>query len=188
MNEIGWMALVTAGAAGGVISLRRSWRSRGDVSIPSKALGWLAIAASFALASATLGTARGLFIAFALTALAALVIVGSGYELRKARRRKNRSLAPEPVERPTTWWRSTLRWLLAGPIGMVAAMGIGIFYAAWTGGDEQTRLVIGGLCTPVVWGACMAWTLADSRILRATAVLFGVIAFGFGLSILKGFG
>jgi len=32
----------------------------------------------------------------------------------------------------------------------------------------------------------MAWTLADSRILRATAVLVGTAIVGFGAAMLKG--
>ena len=36
---------------------------------------------------------------------------------------------------------------------MVAAMGVGICYAVWVPGEAQTRLLIGGLIVPVVWGA-----------------------------------
>lgn len=187
MSEPLWMAVIGAGSATGAFALRQSWRSRGRANMPWKAIGWLLLALTFLLASATLGPMRGLFVAFAIASVAALIVVASGFELRPARGGRNRSLAPEPVERPSTWWRGTLRWLLALPIGMVAAMGIGIFYSAWTGGADQTRLVIGGLLVPVVWGGCMAWTLADNRILRALAFLVTVIAFGFGLSILKGF-
>lgn len=188
MSEPVWMALTAAGAAAGVLALRRSWRARGDGGGGWKALGWLALALTFAMAAATMGAMRGLFAAFAIVSAVAWVVVASGLEVREARKRNgNRSLAPEPIERPSNWWRGTLRWLLAGPIGMIAAMGIGIFYSTWTGGAPQTRLVVGGLLVPVVWGACMAWTLADNRILRATAVLTGVTLFGFGLSILKGF-
>ncbi|MBP7340550.1 hypothetical protein, partial [Niveispirillum sp.] len=74
-----------------------------------------------------------------------------------------------------------------GPIGMIAALAIGIAYAVWVPGAAQTRLVVGGLLVPVVWGAAMAWTLADNRIIRATAVLVGTALVGFTASILKGF-
>ncbi len=182
-----WMTLVGAGGGAGAAALSRSWRTRGSGRVPWTALGWLAFAAAMALAVATLGAGRGVFVAFSLISIAAWIVVACGLEIRQVRRRKSRSLAPEPVERPSTWWRGTLRWLLAGPIGLFAAMGIGIFYLTWTGGADQTRLVIGGMIVPVVWAACMAWTLADNRILRATAFLIGVIVFGFGLSMLKGF-
>lgn len=70
---------------------------------------------------------------------------------------------------------------------MIASMAIGIAYAALMPGEQQTRLVIGGLIVPVAWGGAMAWTLADDRILRATAVLFGVAIAGFTAAIVKGF-
>jgi hypothetical protein len=118
----------------------------------------------------------------------ALGVVASNYTVRQAKARAAReSLAPEPSDRATTRWRETLRWLLAGPIGMVAAMGVGIAWAALVPGEQQTRLVVGGLIVPVVWGGCMAWTLADNRIIRATAVLVGVAVVSFGAAILKGF-
>ena len=66
-------------------------------------------------------------------------------------------------------------------------MAIGIAYAALVPGEPQTRLVIGGLIVPVIWGGAMAWTLADDRILRATAVLVGAAVIGFAAAILKGF-
>ena len=56
----------------------------------------------------------------------------------------------------------------------------------WAPGEVQTRLLIGGLIVPVAWGGAMAWTLADSRILRATAVLVGTSVAGFGLAMLRG--
>jgi hypothetical protein len=84
-------------------------------------------------------------------------------------------------------WRTTLRWLLAGPLGMIAAMAVGICYAVWVPGEPQTRLLIGGLIVPLVWGGAMAWTLADNRIIRAAAVLAGTALAGFGLSIVRGF-
>ncbi len=140
-----------------------------------------------------LGSVKGPFIALTLASVAALIIVASGATLRKAKspragRGGSDSLAPEPLERPSPAWKTTLRWLLAGPIGMVAAMGVGICYAVWVPGAPQTRLLIGGLIVPVLWGGAMAWTLADNRILRATAVLVGTTVVGFGLAVLKGFG
>jgi hypothetical protein len=121
-------------------------------------------------------------------------VVATGATVRVARAGKSvragrvsDSLAPEPLDRPTTRWRSILRWLLAGPIGMIAAMAVGVCYAVWVPGEPQTRLLIGGLIVPVVWGGAMAWTLADNRIIRATAVLVGTALSGFGLAILKGF-
>jgi hypothetical protein len=180
--------LVLIGVGTGGWMLRQSWRSRDAQGRGWVIGGWLLIAASFIGPISALGTARGTFIALALFSTTALALVASGYTIKTARARAAReSLAPEPSDRATTKGRETLRWLLAGPIGMIAAMGVGIAYAALVPGEQQTRLVVGGLIVPVAWGACMAWTLADNRILRATAVLVGVALISFSAAILKGF-
>lgn len=181
-------ALLIAVAAGaGAWLLRRSWLGK-QQQTGLVALGWLLIAAATILPAWLLGPARGPFIALAIVSTAALGIVAANYTVRQAKARAAReSLAPEPSDRATTKGRETLRWLLAGPIGMVAAMGVGIAWAAFVPGEQQTRLVIGGLIVPVAWGACMAWTLADNRILRATAVLVGVALVSFTAAIVKGF-
>jgi hypothetical protein len=179
--------LIVAGAGGGTWLLRRSWQDKAQ----NRGLvggGWLLIIASLIWPAWILGGARGVFIALALVSTAALGVVASSYTVRQAKTRAAReSLAPEPSDRATTKGRETLRWLLAGPIGMIAAMGVGIAWAALAPGEQQTRLVVGGLIVPVAWGACMAWTLADNRIIRATAVLVGVAVISFSAAILKGF-
>jgi len=108
-------------------------------------------------------------------------------QFRTARARGERSLAPEPSDRPSRAWRGWLRAALAGPLGMIAAMGVAIAYVTLAPGAPQTRIVIGGLLIPVLWGGAMAWTLADDRILRATAVLAGVSLVTFAAAALKGF-
>ncbi|HWW55868.1 MAG TPA: hypothetical protein VN047_03145 [Sphingopyxis sp.] len=181
-------ALLIAGAAGaGTWLLRRSWQGK-DHKRGLVLAGWLLIVAATVLPAWALGAVRGPFIALALISTAALAVVASNYSIRQAKARSAReSLAPEPSDRATTRGRETLRWLLAGPIGMIAAMGVGIAWAALVPGEQQTRLVVGGLIVPVVWGGCMAWTLADNRILRATAVLTGVALVSFTAAIVKGF-
>ncbi len=181
-------ALLIAGTAGaGVWLLRRSWHGK-QQQTGLVLGGWLLIVAATILPAWALGAVRGPFVALALVSTAALAVVASNYTVRQAKARAAReSLAPEPSDRATTKGRETLRWLLAGPIGMIAAMGVGIAYAALVPGEQQTRLVVGGLIVPVAWGACMAWTLADNRILRATAVLTGVALISFTAAIVKGF-
>ncbi|MFC4255204.1 hypothetical protein GRI97_07195 [Altererythrobacter xixiisoli] len=185
---------IIGGGALAAWMLRRAWRARGDEGGGWRWGGWLVLIATIALPAWWLGPARGPFIAVTLASVAGLAVVASGVTIKTARARRegksggDDSLAPEPLDRPTTRWRSILRWSLAGPIGMIAAMAVGICYAVWVPGEPQTRLLIGGLIVPVVWGGAMAWTLADNRIIRATAVLGGTALAGFGLAILKGFG
>lgn len=181
------LALVFAAGAAGAWLLRRAWRTR-----TGKA-GWrwaglTLLAASLVASGALIGAARGTFAALALIGVAALAVVASGYSWRPVRtaRAARDMLAPEPAERAPSAWRTTLRWSLAGPVGMIAAMALGISYAVWAPGAIQTRLLIGGLIVPLAWGGAMAWTLADSRILRATAVLVGTAILGFGTASLRG--
>ena len=182
------VALMLGGGVAGTWLLRRAWQER-DNKLPWRLAGWAVIAATLIWPAVVLGAARGPFIAVMLVSAAAYGVIASGAQVRaaKAPRSARESLAPEPAERPTTRWRTTLRWLLAGPIGMIAAMAIGICYAVWAPGETQTRLLVGGIIVPLAWGVAMTWTLADSRILRASAVLVGTTAAGFGLAILRGF-
>lgn len=181
---------ILAGGGLGAWLLRRAWRARGHEGARSRWLGWVVIVATLVWPAWMLGSVRGPFVALALVSIAALVVVATGATVRAVkigRAGGAESLAPEPYERASTRWQTTLRWLLAGPIGMIAAMAVGICYSVWVPGAPQTRLLIGALIVPVLWGGAMAWTLADNRILRATAVLVGTTIAGFGLAILKGF-
>lgn len=178
--------MLAAGVAGALL-LRRDWRAR-DGDARARWGGWGVIVATLGAATAIAG-ARGLFMALGLVSVAALGVVARGAEIRPARaaRAARESLAPEPAERVLTGWQRTLRWLLAGPIGMIAAIAVGIAWSVWVPGAPQTRLAVGGMLVPVLWGGAMAWTLADDRILRATLVLVGTAGAGFALAILKGF-
>lgn len=181
-------AVILVAAAAATLLLRRAWQSRTG-KVPWRAAG-LGLGGLLILASAgLLGTARGPFAALALSSAAALAVVAAGRTRRSARvARPGRDdgPAPEPAERALAPWRGLLRWLLAGPIGMVAAMAVGVCYTVWGAGAVQTRLVVGGLLVPLVWGGAMAWTLADDKLLRAAAVLIGTALVGFGLARLGG--
>jgi hypothetical protein len=181
--------LLAGGIAAGWL-LRKAWQVRIEARRPWLWSGWAVLLATMLWPAWLLGSARGPFIAAMLISVGVLAVVATGIQVRAARAGRangNDSLAPEPSERPSTAWRGVLRWLLAGPIGMIAAMAVGIAYAAFAPGEPQTRLVIGGLIVPIVWGGAMAWTLADNRILRATAVLIGTAILGFGSAMLRGF-
>ncbi len=176
--------------AGGLLAagvLRFAWRAG-----PSRrpwliVLGWLTAAGALVGAALWLGATPGTFLALALISVGALALVATGLKLRDARTRAPREVALEPSDRASKAWRGWLRGLLAGPIGGIAALGVGLAYVIWVPGAPQTRMVIGGMLVPVLWAAGMAWTLADDKILRATAVLVGVAAVTFAASALRGF-
>ena len=185
---LGAMAAIFGGTIAGAWMLRRAWSLKADKA-PWRWAGLSLLSLSVLWPAWLLGEARGPFIALPLLSIASFCVIASGYTLRPARagRPARDGLAPEPAERASSAWRTALRWSLAGPVGMVAAMALGISYAVWAPGEMQTRLLIGGLIVPVAWAGAMAWTLADSRILRATAVLVGTAIAGFGAAMLKGF-
>lgn len=182
-----WTAPLLAGGVGAAWLLRRAWCDRTAMRPFWIAAGWGAIGALMIIPAFILGGARGPFIALTLTSVAAVAVVAKGVQVRVARERAERSLAPEPSDRVSKAWRGWLRGFLAGPLGMIAAMGVAIAFAAYCPGAAQTRLVIGGLMVPVLWGGAMAWTLADDKILRATAVLVGVTLITFTAAVMKGF-
>ncbi|WEK38487.1 MAG: hypothetical protein P0Y50_07950 [Candidatus Brevundimonas colombiensis] len=182
-----WTVPVLAGALCAAQLLRRAWNDR-TASRPGWIIaGWSAVAVATLFSALVLGGARGPFIAWTLVSVAALAIVARGVQVRAARERAERGLAPEPSDRVSKAWRGWLRALLAGPLGMIAAMGMAIAFVAFCPGAAQTRLILGGLMVPVLWGGAMAWTLADDKILRATAVLIGVAVATFTAAVLKGF-
>lgn len=178
--------LLIAGGALGALLLRRSWRRRDGSVFALVVSGW-AILIALALAAAwTIGPVKGVAVALAMEGIGALLVVWEGRVRRKVARVRDGDVAPEPLEEPGRFWRGVLRALLAGPLGMTAAMGVAFCITVYLPGDPRTRIVLGGLLLPILWGLAMTWTLADRRLLRATAVLVGTSIIGFGLAALGG--
>lgn len=171
--------------AGGAALLRRAWidpAPRTDLSLA----GWALLLGGAVLGGWCLGPARGAFIALLVEPVGALLVVAAGATRRATRVDRGAQLAPEPLQGKSRAWRGWLKAALAGPLGMLAAMGAAFCYASWAPGAVQTRLLVAALLVPALWGVAMTWTLADQRILRATGVLTATIVLGFGLALLKG--
>jgi hypothetical protein len=178
--------LVAAGAAGSWM-LRRAWIDRGETHRALVAGGWGLFLVTILIACFALGPVLGIAATLALAPLGVGGVILAGAQRKAARPARDRaSLAPEPLEGPSRAWRGWLKALLAGPLGMTAAMGLSFCYAVWAPGAVQTRLLIAALLVPALWGLAMTWTLADQRLLRATAVLVGTSVLGFGLAFLGG--
>jgi hypothetical protein len=175
------IALLLAGAAGALL-LRQAWRDRGARQSWLTIAGWAVIATAIVAAFWLPGDGRGLFVALTYLPIGALAVVASGIQIREARGITTREGVLDPYRRHTNAWRAVARFFLAGPLSFLAASGTGIAYASFAGGDMQTRIVLGGLLVPAVWAGCMAWTLADDKILRSTAVICSVSFVAIGLS------
>ncbi|TCM04761.1 hypothetical protein [Sphingomonas sp. PP-CC-3G-468] len=174
-----------AGGAGGAVMLRHAWADRARERPVLVAAGWVMLLATVLLAAWSIGPVKGMAVGVAAIGIGALGVVVQGRVSRAARASRD-SLAPEPLEGPSRAWRGWMKFLLAGPLGMTAAMGVAFCYAAWAPGDPRTRIIIGGLLMPVAWALAMTWTLADQRLLRALGVLVGTTVAGFALAAMRG--
>ena len=181
----GWtpLLLIVAGICGALL-LRQAWKDASPLRPWLTAAGWIVITAAVAVATDIDGL-RGSFLAAIFLSIGAMMVIATGWQVRPTRAAREGVLDPE--RRHTILWRAAVRFLLAGPLGFVAASGAGIAYAVFTPGDMQTRIVLGGLLVPAVWAGCMAWTLADDRLLRSTAVISLVVCLTVGFSAWKYF-
>lgn len=178
-------AIGLIGGVGGGALLRRAWADRRSGHPALVANGWTLVFAALAAAAVAEGPVKGIAAAAAGVAVGALMVVARG-RVRRSGRPPRDTLAPEPLEGPSRLGRGVLKFLLAGPLGMTAAMGIAFCYAAWAPGDARTRIIVGGLLMPLGWALAMTWTLADQRLWRALAVLSGTSVAGFALAYVGG--
>ena len=165
--------------------LRRSWLGQRPGNLPSLVGGWLFIGAGLAVfdlaSNAEVGTAYGLM----ALSLVAYAIIAAGFEDRSRRSPKPlREIALEPQERPSNWRRALAKALLSIVLAGIAAVAVGVAFAVAAPFQVHDRIVIGGLLVPILWGAGMAWTLSDAKLLRATLVLGSVSAAGYGIAFL----
>ncbi len=182
------VALVTTAGvlllSSGIALLRLSWLGNRPGNLPFLIGGWLLIGggiAAFCYAwDAEVGTAYGL----TAMSIIAYAIVALGIERRQRKQPKLRDVALEPEERPTNWGRAIAKALLSIVMAGIAAIGVGVAFAVAMPMATHDRIVVGGLLVPVLWGAGMAWTLSDAKLLRATVVLGSISALGYGIAFL----
>jgi hypothetical protein len=168
----------------GTLVLRKSWRERNGAKPMLRFGGWSLVAAGFAVFCQTLGGEFGTAYALMTLSIAALLVVAAGMEVRAAKPRSARDIALEPEDRPTNWPRAIAKSLLAIVLSGIAAIGLGVAFAVAMPLEPTDRIVIGGLLVPVLWGAGMAWTLCDAKLVRATILLIIVSAVGYGIAFL----
>ncbi|MBA2125332.1 hypothetical protein DLM45_03720 [Hyphomicrobium methylovorum] len=172
--------------AAGIWLLRLNWLARPNGSWLRVLSGWALVIAGFVCfalqSSAEVGIAYGLLaLALAAYAIVALTIERRGNKLRSA---SSLAAALEPEDRPTNWTRAIAKSLLSIVLAGVAAIGVGVAFAVAMPFGVHDRVVIGGILVPVLWGAGMAWTLADAKILRATLLLLAISATGYAIAFL----
>lgn len=178
---------LTAGAFGllaaGIYLLRLAWLRKRNRAKGLVLAGWLAIVAGFFVFAHVFGGERGIAFALLALSLAGLVGVGATVQLRE-KRSDSRERAEEPEQRRTNWTRAIAKSLLAIVLAGAASIGVGVAFAVAMPMPATDKMIIGGILVPVLWGGGMAWTLADSKLLRATAILLVICAAGYLIAFL----
>ena len=178
--------LAIGSAALGVGLLRASWSRRGGGRPWLTTAGWLAF---FGGAVAWHGAGLGWDEAIALAMLGpCLIAYGvlarlAGWSTASA----SVTRAPEPAELhapektrssaaaksapPASLARGAARALLAGPLALVAALGLTALIALRTPWLEADRLVTAGFLLPIAWAAGAIWATMDGKLVRVAVAL-----------------
>ena len=173
------LGLVLAVAA--LAGLRLAWGRQDAARWPILAVAVALCVATLWAWSAVVGAEVGAPLGVTCLCLAGYAFVTAGMEIRPSRSRR---ITATPEERRPKLWRGIVRFILAGPLGALASIGIGIAVAMQAPLVEQTRLVLGATLVPLIWAGCMAWTLCDGRVARSAVVLSGTAAIGYAVALL----
>ena len=177
MFEIACAFALTAAA---ILATFRAWTRR--------AKAWMGGATLLALASAIIwcrayGAEIGIPLAIETTSLASLAFIVSRTERRPDRQMRNRQMASNATTPPQRL-HGAARTLVAGPLGLVSAMGMAIAIAVRAPMVEQTRLILAGLIVPSLWALFLVWSVATRRLARTAGVLAVLACAGFTVAII----
>jgi hypothetical protein len=169
---------------GGLVLLWRGWRD-GRQAWPRLAAAMALWIASIGLWIAGFGPEVGIPLALETSALIAFGFILSRIERRTGRAPRQRTASlPEPPRRNILL--GTARVLVAGPLGLISALGIAVVIATAAPMAEQTRLILAGLIVPSLWCGAIAWIVCQRRLPVQAAAFAGLGIGGFGLTFLIG--
>lgn len=168
----------------GLLVLWHGWKHGADMRMrTAMALGlW---AASTALWTLQFGAEVGIPLALETAALVAFGFILSRMERRMERPARERTAALPAVSR-RRYVVGTMRVLVAGPLGLIAAMGIAVVVATRSPMAEQTRLILAGLIVPTLWAIGIGWVVCQRRLPVQAASFAALGAAGIGLTFLAG--
>lgn len=182
-----WIAAALIGA-GGVLALRQAWRK--GSSGPRGVLilgGWTALAIAIALAARAGGFDVGAGIGVCAMMVFAYGVITAGVQIRSAKRRSPKPAA-DPLDAsagPRRPWRVAGRTLIAAVLAAVAGFTTAAAIAICLPAVPITRAMTAIYLLPILWGAAVAWALADDRLLRPTLALTLVSLASWGAIALK---
>jgi hypothetical protein len=174
--------LVTGGflaQLGGVVVMREAQKRS---SWPIWAAGMALFAASIWLMGVALGWELGVTWALTTITIAAWVLILHPFfrtqEIGHNRVPRTRRRAPTPPS--GSKWRLTAKLFAAGPLWLIAALGLSLLIATkpWT--TEITRLFVGGLSTPLWWSIGALHSTVDVNIWRVVLIpiALSIVTFG----------
>ncbi|PNU02167.1 hypothetical protein [Novosphingobium guangzhouense] len=186
---------VTIGAAllaslGGLFLLWHGWKTHADMRLRAAcvALLWSMSAAIWIW---RFGAEIGIPLALETAALVAFGFILTRMERREERpARKRAAIVDAAASSSRGSWRryvlGTVRVLVAGPLGLIAAMAIAVVIATRTPMAEQTRLILAGLIVPTLWAIGIGWVVCHRRLAVQAASFATIGAAGIGLTLLAG--
>ncbi len=177
MALLTWTLSVGA-ACGAAWCLREAWR-RGPTNPRLAWLlgGWALVAAALVAAAVAGGFDAGTMIGLSVVSTLAYILIGATAQRRRAKARKERAApALDPLARPRRPLRAVARTVLTVVLPATASFAMAAAYAAHGPGLLIDRAALMSWILPLVWGAGLAWTLAEERLLRATIPLAALTA------------
>ncbi|CAM3726765.1 hypothetical protein [Litorimonas haliclonae] len=168
----------------GIAALKYAWAKPGHLRPYAISGGWVLLGLALFFFARSLGGEIGVPVGATFICVTALAFALANIEVRPQKVRREREAVIDPAARKKVWWRGTLRVLLAGPLSGAAAFGVGTALSTKLPMEPVNAVAIGGLMVPLIWGAGMAWTLSDGKILRAFTVLLVVCAVSYPLAFL----
>lgn len=131
--------------------------------------GWALVILCVVLLVRRFGIEVGPAVAATALPVAGLTVVAANLERARApRRRGERAGAAAAARTPGT---GVLRWLIALPVGMAAAITLGTASAAVLSRDTSDGAVAGAMFALLFWPVFAAWGFATRRPLRLAAAI-----------------
>ena len=176
------VAAGVACAGAGVGVLRLAWRH--PAARPWLWTGWMLIAAGLFGWRQAAGADMAVALAFLAPSLAGYGLLAASAKARRGRARKPPRAEIELPTARRSAWRAILRFVCAGPLAALAAVGVASATALRAPWGEADRLIAGAMLVPIFWAAALVWATSDARLSRVGVGLVAIATTGFAAAAL----